>query len=55
MAELTVNSEANISDNDFKITHYPNIVLSAEATEEQIHLHKERQKQQIKGVMSAIY
>ena len=36
VAELTVNSEANISDNEFKITHYPNIVLSAEATEEQI-------------------
>lgn len=35
VAELTVNSEA-ISDNEFKITHYPNIVLSAEATEEQI-------------------
>lgn len=31
-----MNSEANISDNEFKITHYPNIVLSAEATEEQI-------------------
>ncbi|WP_243449867.1 OsmC family protein [Neobacillus terrae] len=36
VAELTVNSEANISDNEFKITHYANIVLSADATEEQI-------------------
>ena len=37
VVELTVNSEANISENEFKITHYPQIVLSAEATEEQIH------------------
>ena len=36
VVELTVNSEANISDNEFKITHYPHIVLSADATEEQI-------------------
>ncbi|RLL48465.1 osmotically inducible protein OsmC [Oceanobacillus piezotolerans] len=36
VAELIVNSEANISDNEFKITHYPHIVLSADATEEQI-------------------
>jgi osmotically inducible protein OsmC len=36
VAELTVNSEANISDNEFKIIHYPHIVLSADATEEQI-------------------
>ncbi len=36
VVELTVNSEANISDNEFKITHYPQIVLSAEATEEQV-------------------
>ncbi|MFD0051265.1 OsmC family protein [Actinomycetes bacterium NPDC127524] len=36
VAELTVNSKASITDNEFKITHYPNIVLSAEATEEQI-------------------
>lgn len=36
VAELTVNSEASISDNEFKINHYPHIVLSAGATEEQI-------------------
>jgi peroxiredoxin-like protein len=36
VVELTVNSEANISDNEFKITHYPKIVLSAEATEKQV-------------------
>ncbi|MGG3449263.1 OsmC family protein [Domibacillus aminovorans] len=36
VAELTVNSEANISDNEFKIIHYPHIVLSAGASEEQI-------------------
>ncbi|MCO0600414.1 OsmC family protein [Peribacillus butanolivorans] len=36
VAELTVNSEASISDNEFKIIHYPHIVLSAGATEEQI-------------------
>ncbi len=31
-----MNSEASISDNEFKIIHYPHIVLSAGATEEQI-------------------
>ncbi|PLS18688.1 osmotically inducible protein OsmC [Bacillus sp. M6-12] len=36
IAELTVNSEANISDNEFKIIHYPHIVLSKDSTEEQI-------------------
>ncbi|MBT2730475.1 OsmC family protein [Bacillus sp. ISL-75] len=36
VAEVTVKSEANISDNEFKITHYPHIVLSENATEEQI-------------------
>jgi lipoyl-dependent peroxiredoxin len=36
VAELTVNSEANISDNEFKIIHYPHIVLSKDATEDQI-------------------
>ncbi|WP_245976869.1 OsmC family protein [Oceanobacillus arenosus] len=36
VAELTVNSEATISDNEFKIIHYPQIVLSEDATEEQI-------------------
>ncbi|MFC0273235.1 OsmC family protein [Metabacillus herbersteinensis] len=34
---LTMNSEAtNSKEEGFKITHYPNIVLSADATEEQI-------------------
>jgi lipoyl-dependent peroxiredoxin len=36
VAELTVDSETNISDNEFKITHYPYIVLSSDATQEQI-------------------
>ncbi|NEU32149.1 hypothetical protein GN156_15455 [bacterium LRH843] len=36
VAELSVNSEANISDNEFKIIHFPHIVLSEGATEEQI-------------------
>ncbi|MFC5530456.1 OsmC family protein [Cohnella yongneupensis] len=36
VAELTVHSEANISDNEFKITHHPHIVLSSNATPEQI-------------------
>lgn len=34
--ELTMNSEATIADNGFKITHDPQIVLSADATENQI-------------------
>lgn len=33
---LTVDSEANIADKEFKITHYPHIVLSSDATQEQI-------------------
>jgi lipoyl-dependent peroxiredoxin len=36
VVELTVGSEANIADNEFKITHYPHIVLSSDATQEQI-------------------
>ncbi|WAH36380.1 OsmC family protein [Alicyclobacillus dauci] len=36
VAELTVHSEANISDDEFKITHHPHIVLSSGATPEQI-------------------
>src|SRR5690349_16770146 len=32
VAELTVDSEANISDDEFKITHQPHIVLTADAT-----------------------
>lgn len=55
VAELTVNSEANISDSAFKITHYPHIVLSADALKNRFNPHKERQKQQIKGAMSEIY
>lgn len=31
-----MNSEANISDKEFKIIHYPHIVLSKDETEEQI-------------------
>ena len=34
--ELTVNSEATISDEGFTITHYPQIVLSTNAKEEQV-------------------
>jgi lipoyl-dependent peroxiredoxin len=34
--ELTVDSEAIISDDEFKITHHPHIGLSADATEKQI-------------------
>jgi osmotically inducible protein OsmC len=35
--ELALDSGANISVKEgFKITHYPNLVLSADATEEQI-------------------
>jgi peroxiredoxin-like protein len=34
---LTMNSEAtNSKEEGFKITHYPNVLLSADATEEQI-------------------
>jgi lipoyl-dependent peroxiredoxin len=36
VVELTVNSEATISDNGFNITHYPQIILSADATEAQV-------------------
>lgn len=36
VVELTVGSEANIADNEFKITHLPHIVLSSDATQEQI-------------------
>ncbi|MGE8081580.1 OsmC family protein [Peribacillus loiseleuriae] len=36
VVELTVDSEAIISDDEFKITHHPHIVLSADATEKQI-------------------
>ena len=36
VVELTVNSEANISDEGFTITHHPQIVLSADATEDQV-------------------
>lgn len=36
VVELTVDSEANIADSEFKITHYPLIVLSSDATQEQI-------------------
>jgi peroxiredoxin-like protein len=36
VVEHAVNSEATISDNGFKITHYAQIVLSADATEAQI-------------------
>ncbi|WML50904.1 OsmC family protein [Neobacillus sp. PS3-12] len=36
VVELTVDSGANISENEFKITHHPHIVLSSDATQEQI-------------------
>ena len=36
VAELTVNSEARISDNEFEIIHFPEIVLSADASDEQV-------------------
>ena len=36
VVELTVNSEATVSDNGFNIIHYPQIVLSADATEDQV-------------------
>jgi lipoyl-dependent peroxiredoxin len=36
VVELTVNSEATISDNGFNITHYPQIILSVDATEAQV-------------------
>ena len=36
VVEHTINSEATISDNGFTITHYPRIVLSADATEAQV-------------------
>ena len=36
VAELIVNSEAAISDNEFTIIHYPEVVLSTDASEEQV-------------------
>lgn len=37
VTKLTMNSEAiNSKEEGFKITHYPNVILSADATEEQI-------------------
>jgi osmotically inducible protein OsmC len=36
VAELTVNSAAEISENEFTIIHFPEIVLSADASDEQV-------------------
>lgn len=36
VVELAVNSEATVSDDGFNITHYPQIVLSKDATEDQV-------------------
>lgn len=36
VVEHLINSEAVISDNGFNITHYPQIILSADVTETQI-------------------
>ena len=49
VAELTVNSEANISDNEFKIIHYPQIVLSADASDEQVQSAQRATEEAEKG------
>ncbi len=36
VAKLIVSSEADLSDNEFTIIHYPEVVLSADASEEQV-------------------
>lgn len=36
VVELIINSEATISDNGFKINHYPEIILTVDATEDQV-------------------
>ena len=36
VVELTMNSEASISDKEFNITHAPQIVLASNATEDQV-------------------
>jgi peroxiredoxin-like protein len=36
IVQLTLNSEASISDKGFNITHAPQIVLAADATEDQV-------------------
>lgn len=36
VVELTMNSEAAMSDNGLKFTHFPQIVLSDDATENQV-------------------
>ena len=36
VAKFIVNSEADLSDNEFEIIHFPEIVLSADASDEQV-------------------
>ena len=44
-----MNSEANISDNEFKIIHYPHIVLSADASDEQVQSAQRATEEAEKG------
>ena len=49
VAELTVNSEARISDNEFEIIHFPEIVLSADASDEQVQSAERATEEAEKG------
>ena len=49
VAKLIVSSEADLSHNEFTIIHYPEVVLSADASEEQVQSAQRATEEAEKG------